>query len=87
MARKRSRDLTKGYPHAEFVAKLRRLADAIERDGRFAIQIAGERVFVPAGAIFDIEHERSATDEEIEFQIRWPRAATRRRPPRKPRQS
>ena len=85
MATKRSRDISKGYPHAEFVAKLRRLADAIEQGERFAIQIAGERIFVPAGAVFDIEHERSATDEEIEFQVRWPRAASRRRPSRSPR--
>lgn len=87
MATKRSRDVRKGYPHAEFVAKLRRLADAIEKGERFAIQIAGERIFVPAGAIFDIEHERSATDEEIEFQIRWRRAVARRSPTRRPRES
>lgn len=73
MATKRSRDIRKGYPQAQFVAKLRRLADAIEKGERFAIQVGGERVFVPARAIFDVEHERSATDEEIEFQIRWSR--------------
>ena len=87
MATKRSRDIRKGYPEADFVAKLRRLADAIENGERFAIQIAGERVFVPAGAIFDIEHERSATDEEVEFQIRWRRAVTRRSPTRRPKKS
>ena len=73
MATKRSRDIRKGYPQAQFVAKLRRLADAIEKGERFAIQVGGERVFVPARAIFDVEHERSATDEEIEFQVRWSR--------------
>jgi amphi-Trp domain-containing protein len=73
MASKRSRDIEKGYPQADFVAKLRRLADAIENGERFAIQIAGERIFVPARAVFDIEHERSAREEEIEFQIRWSR--------------
>jgi amphi-Trp domain-containing protein len=73
MASKRSRDIEKGYPQADFVAKLRRLADAIENGERFAIQIAGERIFVPAKAIFNIEHERSGNVEEIEFQIRWSR--------------
>lgn len=73
MASKRSRDIEKGYPQADFVAKLRRLADAIENGERFAIQIAGERIFVPAKAIFNIEHERSGKEEEIEFQIRWSR--------------
>lgn len=73
MATKRARDLTKAYPRAAFVSKLRRLADAIERDERFTIQIAGERLRVPARAICDIEHERSEETEEIEFQLRWSR--------------
>jgi amphi-Trp domain-containing protein len=73
MAARRRRDIEKGYPQADFVAKLRRLADAIENGERFAIQIAGERLFVPAKAIFNIEHERFGKEEEIEFQIRWSR--------------
>lgn len=67
------RDIEKEYPKADFVAKLRRLADAIENDQRFDIQIAGERIFVPVRASFTIEHERSDTEEEIEFQIKWNR--------------
>ena len=65
------RDLEKAYPKAEFVAKLRRLADAIENGARFDIQIAGERIYVPVRAEFNIEHERSDDEEEIEFQIKW----------------
>lgn len=71
MAKKRKRDIEKSYPKARFVEKLRRLADAIEKGERFAIQVAGERVFVPARAVFNIEHERSGGEEEIEFQIKW----------------
>jgi amphi-Trp domain-containing protein len=71
MKAKRERDVEKGYPKAEFVAKLRRLADAVERGERFVIRIAGERVAVPARAAFTVEHERSGDEEEIEFQIRW----------------
>ncbi len=71
MASKRKRDIEKRYPKARFVAKLRRLADAIENGKRFAIQVGGERVFVPAKAEFNIEHERSGGAEEIEFQIKW----------------
>lgn len=67
------RDIKKGYPKAEFVAKLRRLADAIESDTRFEIQIAGERIYVPVRATYTIEHERSDDEEEIEFQITWTR--------------
>ena len=71
MQAKPERDLEKGYPKAEFVAKLRRLADSIENNERFEIQIAGERVYVPVRAVFTIEHERSEDEEEIEFQISW----------------
>ena len=67
------RDVEKSYPKAEFVAKLRRLADAIESGDRFEIQIAGERIYVPVRATFSVEHEKSEDAEEIEFQIRWER--------------
>lgn len=73
MTAKSQRDVEKGYPKAEFVAKLRRLADAIETGDRFEIQIAGERISVPVRAKFTIEHERSEEGEEIEFQLKWKR--------------
>jgi amphi-Trp domain-containing protein len=69
--KKEKRDIEKSYPVKQFVQKLRRLADAIESGKRFQIQIAGERIFVPCDAIFNIEHERGKTDEEIEFQLKW----------------
>ena len=68
---KRKRDVEKDYPLDQFVEKLRRLADAIENGGHFEIQIAGERISVPARATFNIEHERGDGEEEIEFQIKW----------------
>jgi amphi-Trp domain-containing protein len=71
MAGKSKRDLEKSYPTAQFVAKLRRFADCLEQGKRFKIQIAGESVYVPARACFNIEHERSGAEEEIEFQIKW----------------
>jgi amphi-Trp domain-containing protein len=55
----------------EFVAKLRRLADALEGGDSFRIQIAGERFRVPRHATFSVEHERSADAEEVEFQLKW----------------
>lgn len=73
MSSKQERDIEKGYPKADFVAKLRRLADAIENGDRFEIQIAGERIYVPVRAEFTVEHERSEEEEEIEFQIKWAR--------------
>ena len=71
MAPKPSRDVEKDYPLPQFVEKLRRLADALESGERFEIRIAGERISVPERARYNIEHERSDTDEEIEFQIKW----------------
>ena len=71
MTSKPERDIERGYTNAEFVAKLRRLADAIESGEKFEIQIAGERVYVPVKAEFTVEHERSDGQEEIEFQVKW----------------
>ncbi len=69
--RRRSRDVERAVPAKQFVAKLRRLADAIESGERFRIQIAGERVSVPSDALISVEHEREGKDEEVELQIRW----------------
>ena len=72
MARKKkARDIERVYPRAAFVAKLRRLANAIEKEGPFTIQVAGERLRVPADARFNVEHERDEGGEEIEFQLKW----------------
>lgn len=75
MTRKRGRDVERGYTRSQFAAKLRRLADAVEGGNRFAIQVAGERIHVPARAAFTVEHERSGAEEEIEFQIKWERGS------------
>ena len=66
-----ARDIEKDYPPRQFVTKLRRLADAIETGKRFQIQIAGQRISIPAGATINLEHERGAGEEEVEFQLRW----------------
>ena len=71
MLKKSERDVEKSYSKTQFVAKLRRLADSIERGDRFVIQIGGERIHIPARARFTVEHERIGNEEEIEFQIRW----------------
>ena len=68
---KTDRDIEKSYSDKEFVEKLRRLADAIENGDKFEIQIAGERIYVPVRAVYNIEHESDCDREEIEFQIKW----------------
>jgi amphi-Trp domain-containing protein len=77
------RDLEKTYPVRAFAAKLRRLADALEAGRPFVIAVAGERLRIPAGATFNIEHERDAQREELEFQLLWRRSAPRARPRRR----
>lgn len=67
----KSRDIEKSYPIKDFVSKLRRLADSLEQNQRFSIQVAGERIHVPKNAIVNIEHERDKEGEELEFQIKW----------------
>lgn len=69
--KKRDRDIEKDYPLPQFIDKLRRLADALEKGERFEIQIANERISVPVRAQYNIEHERGDGEEEIEFQIKW----------------
>lgn len=69
--KKRRRDIEKNYPVKQFVKKLRRLADCIEQGKKFQIQVAGERISIPATAIINIEHERGASSEEVEFQLTW----------------
>lgn len=76
----RRRDVEKILPKKDFIAGLRRLADALEGNQRFAIQVAGERVFVPRSPTFGVEHEREGGIEELEFQLRWKTARRRRQP-------
>ena len=72
--KKRDRDIEKEYSVKQTVAKLRRLADCLETGKPFKIQIAGERIYIPASATFNIEHEREGKTEEVEFQFKWQRS-------------
>lgn len=71
MKKKKSRDIEIEYPRKQFIAKLRRLTDALETNESFSIQVKNERLHIPASAIVNIEHERNGTEEELEFQIKW----------------
>ncbi len=71
MPRRSPRDLVRTYSRRQFAAKLRRLADALEREGPFTIQVAGERLHIPADAVFNVEHEREGSENELEFQLLW----------------
>jgi len=64
-------ELETDYSVTEFVAALRRLADALEAGDRPVVEVEGERLQVPAYATYSIAYEREDGEEEIEFQISW----------------
>jgi amphi-Trp domain-containing protein len=67
------KEVEKSYATKEVVAKLRRLADALEQEKTFEIQIAGERVYVPPYATVEFEYARDGEGEEVEIELKWTR--------------
>ncbi|MET0385070.1 MAG: amphi-Trp domain-containing protein [Polyangiales bacterium] len=72
------RDVEKVKKRSVFIATLRRVADALEREAVVRIQVAGKRLLVPADAELSVEHEVESGAAELELQLRWHEAA----PPR-----
>lgn len=65
-------DVEKEYSKTAVIDKLRRLADALEQDKTFEIQIAGERIYVPPYATIEFEYERGEDgNQEIEIELKW----------------
>jgi hypothetical protein len=62
-----SRDVERNYSVDQFAAKLRRLADALEADRPFRIQVAGERIRVPKGAAISVETSARTTKKRSSF--------------------
>ncbi len=71
MRKIKTRDIEKVYTKSEFIKKLRRLADSLEKGKKFSIQVAGAKIDVPKNALINIEHEKDKNNEELEFQIKW----------------
>ncbi len=67
------KEVEKSYSNKEVAAKLRRLAESLEEGKAFEIQIAGERVYVPAHASIEFEYAREGDEEEIEIEVKWRR--------------
>jgi amphi-Trp domain-containing protein len=67
------KEAEKSYSTKEVVAKLRRLADALEEEKTFEIQIAGERIYIPPYATVEFEYERQGDEEEVEIELKWKR--------------
>ena len=67
------KEVEKSYSTKDVVAKLRRLADALEEEKTFEIQIAGERIYVPPYASVEFEYARAGDEEEVEIELKWKR--------------
>ena len=65
------KDVEKSYSNKAVVAKLRRLADALEEGKTFMITIAGERISVPPDATVEFEYERIGDEQEVEIELKW----------------
>jgi amphi-Trp domain-containing protein len=65
------RDVEKQYSRQATIDKLERLIASLKAGQAFEIQVAGERLYVPADAQLSIEHEREDGVDELEFQLRW----------------
>jgi amphi-Trp domain-containing protein len=65
------RDVERDLKTEQFVAILRRIADALEGDESVRIQVKGKRFTIPKTASLSIEHEVEGSDEELELQLRW----------------
>lgn len=71
------RDVEQTFAKVDFAAALRQLAEALEQGRPFAIAVDGRMVVPPLDATLNIEHERSESEEELEFQLKWsPKAAS-----------
>lgn len=70
------RDVERDCDRARFIETLRRLADALEKDEPFRIQVANKRFTVPGSATLSIEHEAEGGEEELELQLRWSGASS-----------
>src|SRR5687767_12589547 len=66
-------EVEKAYSNKEVVAKLRRLADSLEQGKTFEIQIAGNRIYIPADATVEFEYAREGDEEEVEIELKWQR--------------
>ncbi|VVT19992.1 conserved hypothetical protein [Erythrobacter sp. EC-HK427] len=65
------RDVTKTYSRKHTIQKLERLVESLKEGKAFTIQIAGERLRIPATTGFSIEHDVADGEHELEFQFRW----------------
>lgn len=65
------RDVERHVTREQFIATLRRCADALEAGEAFRIQVLGQRFSIPKNAALSIEHEAEDGEHELEMQLKW----------------
>ena len=65
------RDVERNCNVNQFVDTLRRLADCLENEESFRIQVCNKIFRVPGKAELSIEHEIEGDEEELELQLKW----------------
>lgn len=63
--------MEKKYSQKEYIAKIKRLVESLEKGGAFMIQIKGKKIRIPANSEISIEYEKDGREKELEFQIKW----------------
>lgn len=71
-----NRDVERITNKAQFIATLRRVADALEQGEPLRVQVQNLRLTVPVDAELSVEHEIEGDSEELELQLRWSRSGT-----------
>lgn len=64
-------EIEKGYSKKQTAAKLRRLAEALENDEPFTIQLDGKKITIPVNAEIEFEYEEEGDEKELEIEISW----------------
>ncbi len=71
MADKDVIELEKTYGSSAVANKLRRIADAIEQNKGFQIQVDKKRVYVPVDVFVEFEYEEESNECELEIEMKW----------------
>ena len=67
---KQEKEIEKSYSRKAVAAKLRRLADSLESNRTFQIQIAGERIHILPSATVECEYARDGVEEEVDIEVK-----------------
>jgi amphi-Trp domain-containing protein len=62
--------MEKKYSQKPYIAKIKRLVQALEKNKTFIIQVKGKKIKVPANSEISIEYEKDRKNE-LEFQLKW----------------